>query len=112
VATLLYLLRQLERWLHQHIFKVGWLFTKSFQTTTTLYYAFFLPGIFLNELVRWMVAALLDIRAERTFEWPQQQDIGELKLNFIRIQPKATSSVSNLRRLPLQSHSSIRCPSL
>jgi hypothetical protein len=102
VATLLYGLRQLERWLHQHIFKVGWLFTKNLQTTTTLYYAFFLPGIFLNELVRWMVAGLLDIRAERTFEWPQQQDIGELKLNFIKVQAKAPAfAVALINTVPV-----------
>jgi len=49
-----------------------------------------------------MVAGLLDIRAERSFEWPQQQDIGELKLNFIRIQPKApTFAVALINTVPV-----------
>jgi hypothetical protein len=79
------LLRRLERWLHQHIFKVGWLLTKDFQTTTILYYTFFLPGVALHELSYWMVAGILDIRAERTIQWPEKQEIAELRLNFIKL---------------------------
>lgn len=85
VAGLLYTLRALERWLHQHIFKVGWLVTKEYQSTTILYYAFFLPGIFLHELVYWMVAGFLNVRADRVLGWPEKQEIGELKLNFIKL---------------------------
>jgi len=85
VAGLLYFLRRLERWLHQHIFKVGWLVTKQYQTTTILYYAFFLPGIVLYEFVYWMVAGFLNVRADRTIVWPEKQEIGELKLSFIKL---------------------------
>lgn len=82
-------LRQLERWLHQHIFKVGWLVTKDFQTTTVLYYTFFLPGVFLYEFVYWLVAGALDVRAERAIGWPEKQESGELKLNFVKLSRKA-----------------------
>lgn len=82
---LFYALRQLEVWLHQHIFKVGWLVTKQYQTTTILYYAFFLPGIILNQFVFWLAAGFLNVSAERTIQWPQKQEIGELKLDFIRL---------------------------
>ena len=85
VGGLLYFLRRLERWLHQHIFKVGWLVTKQYQTTTILYYAFFLPGIILHELVYWLVAGFLNIRADRAIAWPEKQEIGELKLKFIKL---------------------------
>lgn len=85
LGGLLYLLRQLERWLHQHIFKVGWLVTNQFQTTTILYYAFFLPGIVLNQFIVWAVAGLLNVRADRSIAWPEKQEIGELKLNFIKL---------------------------
>jgi hypothetical protein len=83
----------LQRWLHQHIFKVGWLVTKKLQTTTTLFYAFFLPGIFLHELTRYLMAGLLNVRADRTIAWPQKQEIGELRLTFIRL----TKSVSPVK---------------
>ncbi|MBZ0287050.1 MAG: hypothetical protein K8I30_05505 [Anaerolineae bacterium] len=84
-AGLLYVLRRLEHWLHQHIFKVGWLVTKQYQTTTILYYAFFLPGIVLYELVIWMTAGFLNVRADRAIAWPEKQEIGELKLSFIKL---------------------------
>lgn len=85
-------MRRLERWLHQHIFKVGWLLTRKMQTTTILYYTFFLPGVVLNEVVYWFVAGIVNVRAERAFAWPEAQAIAELKLNFIRL-AKNTSRV-------------------
>ncbi|MEO8612623.1 MAG: hypothetical protein ABI690_32305 [Chloroflexota bacterium] len=78
-------MRRLERWLHQHIFKVGWLVTKQYQTTTILYYAFFLPGIVLYELVFWLIAGFLNVRADRAISWPEKQEIGELNLGFIKL---------------------------
>lgn len=77
--------RRLERWLHQHIFKVGWLFTKNFQTTTIIYYGFFLPGVFLYELSVWLAAGMLNISAERSFQLPKKQDVAELDLSFIKL---------------------------
>ncbi len=76
--------------MHQHIFKVGWLVTKQYQTTTILYYAFFLPGIILNQFIFWLAAGFLNVSAERTIEWPQKQEIGELKLDFIRLSKNVT----------------------
>jgi hypothetical protein len=72
-------------WLHQHIFKVGWLLTKQYQTTTILYYAFFLPGILINQLIFWLMAGFLNVRAERSLAWPEKQEIGELKLDFVQL---------------------------
>jgi len=79
------LLRQLERWLHQHIFKVGWLVTKSFQTTTILYYTFFLPGVFLHELSYWFAAGVLNVHAKGSIKWPEAQEIAELDLSFVEL---------------------------
>ena len=86
------LLRQLERWLHQHIFKVGWLITRSFQTTTILYYTFFLPGVFLHELSYWLTAGILNIQAKSSLQWPEPQEIAELDLSFVELS-KNTSPV-------------------
>ena len=83
-------LRWLENWLHQHIFKVGWLVTKNFQTTTILYYTFFLPGVVLYEFVYWLAAGVLNVRAERAIAWPEAQELGELRLNFVKLSRKAS----------------------
>ena len=85
VGVLLYVMRRLERWQHQHIFKVGWLLTKNLQTTTIFYYTFFLPGVVLHEFIYWMSAGILNVRAERAIAWPEAQAIAELNLNFIKL---------------------------
>ena len=82
-------MRRMERWLHQHIFKVGWLITRSFQTTTVLYYTFFLPGIVLHQFVIWLVAGVLDVRAERAIRLPAKLEIGQLQLNFVQLSRRA-----------------------
>lgn len=78
-------MRRLERWLHQHIFKVGWLLTKNLQTTTILYYLIFLPGVFLHEFVLWLVAGIFNVRAERAIAWPEAQAVAELRLTFVKL---------------------------
>ena len=89
LGLLLWLFRHIERWLHQHIFKVGWLLTNNFQITTVLYYIVFLPGILLHESTLWLAAGLLNVRAERVIQFPQAQEIGELRLNFVRLSTDA-----------------------
>lgn len=84
------ILRQIEQWLHQHIFKLGWLLTKDFQITTILYYSVFLPGIIVYEVVYWIFAGILDVRAERAIGIPEKQEIGELRLNFVKLSKKAS----------------------
>lgn len=83
--------RRLEHWLHQHIFKVGWLLTKNFQTTTIIYYGFFLPGVIIHELSVWLVAGILNVPAERAIRMPQKQEIAELDLNFLKLPRNAPS---------------------
>lgn len=85
-------MRSLERWLHQHIFKVGWLLTKNLHTTTILYYTVFLPGVFLHELIVWFTAGILNVRATGDFKFPDKQEIAELKLNFVKYDIKKTGA--------------------
>lgn len=83
--ALLWPLGRMRRWLYQHIFKVGWLLTKNLRSTTALFYVFMLPGLLVHQFIYWLVAGILDVRAERAIAWPETQQIAELKLNFIRL---------------------------
>jgi hypothetical protein len=91
VCATFYMTRRMEVWLHRHIFKVGWLVLSNSKTTTLIYYTFFLPGIVLNQFVRWLVAGILDVQAKHAIALPETQEIGELKLDFVKIHPKASS---------------------
>lgn len=87
LGLLVLLFRQIERWLHQHIFKVGWLLTNDFQVTTVLYYIIFLPGILLHELTLWLAAGVFNVRAEGALRFPEEQDISQLRLSVTRLAP-------------------------
>lgn len=89
VGALFFLFRSAERWLHQHIFKVGWLLTRNHRITAILYYIVFLPGALLREAVCWLAAGVLNVRANRSIKLPQKQEIGRLELNFIKPAPGA-----------------------
>ncbi|MDX2140511.1 MAG: hypothetical protein SF123_20680 [Chloroflexota bacterium] len=82
---LLYPLAGMRRWLQQHVFKVGWLLTKNLQTTTILFYTLFLPGVILYEVVYWLAAGILNVRAERALQWPEGTAIAELRLSFVKL---------------------------
>lgn len=91
VAGLLLIFRKIERWMHQHVFKVGWLVTHKYETTTILYYTFFLPGVILHEVIIWLVAGVLNVRAEQSLKWPEKQEIGELRLNFVQLERRISA---------------------
>ncbi|MFZ4814923.1 MAG: hypothetical protein ACOYL5_10325 [Phototrophicaceae bacterium] len=97
--ALFMVLRSLERWLQQHLFKVGWLTTKDFQTTTIIYYMFFLPGLILNQTITWLAAGLFNVRTHTHIGWPESQEIAELRLNFV--QPDANAALYRLTLIAL-----------
>ncbi|MDQ7027484.1 MAG: hypothetical protein Q9P01_07035 [Anaerolineae bacterium] len=93
------LLRRIERWLHQHIFKVGWLMTRNFQTTTILYYTFFLPGVFLQQLTYWLAGGALNVRGkvEIPFFKRDQPDNRQNKDKAAENPPQKTIDISKLK---------------
>jgi hypothetical protein len=83
--ALLWLIRRQERWLHQHLFKVGWLITGRLSTTTVVYYLLFLPGIILHELIVWFTATVINVNAHVSMRIPGEQSVAELKLEFVKL---------------------------
>lgn len=78
--------RRSERWLHQHLLKVGWLLTHNRNTAFVFYFTVFLPGIALHEACRWLAASLLKARS------PQAERLllpKEDQLSLVRIAPGA-----------------------
>ncbi|MBE2184172.1 MAG: hypothetical protein IAE89_12145 [Anaerolineae bacterium] len=75
----------MQKWLHQQLFKVGWLVSKRLSSTTVIYYMIFFPGILLYELSVWFAATLLNVRADFAFKIPEEQSAAELKLDFIKL---------------------------
>ena len=71
--------------MRQHIFKVGWLLSHDSQTTVIFYYTAFLPGILLHELVYWLAAGIVNVRATRSIQLPQNDEIRELQLGFVKL---------------------------
>ncbi len=86
LALILFPLVHLERWIHQHLYGVGWLLTQNKERATLLYYLVFLPGVFLHETTQWLTAGALKIRAKKVKSWPKPQNNGTLRLDFVQVQ--------------------------
>lgn len=86
LALILFPLVHLERWIHQHLYGLGWLLTQNKERATLLYYLVFLPGVFLHEVTQWLTAGALKIRARKVKSWPKPQNNGTLRLDFVQVQ--------------------------
>lgn len=83
LAGVLILLNVAEKWVHRHLYGVGWVLTNNKKTATALYYVLLLPGVFVHEFTQYLVAGALNVRIRRVIAWPEAQDNGTLRLNFI-----------------------------
>ncbi len=78
-------LRYLERWIHRHLYGVGWLLTQDRERATVLYYLILLPGVFLHEFTQWLVAGAFKLKLGKVRVWPRPQADGALRLDFVRL---------------------------
>jgi len=74
-----------ERWIHSHLYGVGWLLTNDKKSATALYYVILFPGVFVHEFTQWLVAGALNVKTRRVTSWPEGQDNGTLRLDFVQI---------------------------
>lgn len=97
-GLLAFIFRRSEKWMHQHVFKVGWLLSRNNKTTVIFYYTAFLPGVLLHELIAWLIAGVCNVRATRAVQLPQEEQIDALQLGFVRI----ANVVHPLKRLTIE----------
>ncbi|MCZ7539164.1 MAG: hypothetical protein M5U29_04445 [Anaerolineae bacterium] len=86
LAGVLIALIYVERWIHSHLYGVGWVLTNNRKSATALYYVLLLPGVFVHEFTQYLVAGVLNVRIKRVIAWPEAQDDGTLRLNFVTVQ--------------------------
>jgi hypothetical protein len=78
-------LLHLERWIHQHLYGIGWLLTQDKERATVLYYLILLPGVFVHEFVQWLLAGALGVKIGKIKVWPRPQTNGTLRFDFVKI---------------------------
>ncbi len=86
LAAVLILLIYVEKWIHSHLYGVGWVLTNNKKSATALYYVLLFPGVFVHEFTQYLVAGALNVRIKRVLAWPEAQEDGTLRLNFVQIQ--------------------------
>lgn len=86
LVAVLTLLVFVERWIHSHLYGVGWLLTNDEKSATAIYYVLLFPGVFLHEFVQYMLAGALNVKIKRMIAWPEAQENGTLRLDFVQIQ--------------------------
>jgi len=74
-----------EKWIHSHLYGVGWLLTNDNRSATALYYIILFPGVFVHEFTQWLVAGALNVPTRRVMAWPEAQNDGTLRLDFVKI---------------------------
>lgn len=100
-AVILFPLLALERWIHRHLYGIGWLLTKDKERATVLYYLILLPGVFVHEFTQWLAAGALNVRTRQITAWPEAQDSGALRLNFVRLEKTDTFRAALIGAAPL-----------
>ncbi len=90
-----------ERWIHSHLYGVGWLLTNDKKSATALYYVILFPGVFVHEFTQWLVAGALNVKTRRVTSWPEGQDNGTLRLDFVQIQQAGRLKAAIIGASPL-----------
>lgn len=95
-VTLLFVLAPLvgaERWLHQHMFGIGYLLTGEKSSATGFYYIVFFPAVALHELIQYFVCGILNVPIKKLEVRLQPQENGTVRYDFVTIDKKKTDRV-------------------
>ena len=82
----LVLLMLVQRWVHQHLHGVAYLFTGHRDMALLLYALPLLPGVALHEVAHVTIAALLVVKTARLTVVPQRQADGHVRLGSVQVE--------------------------
>src|SRR5690349_3411878 len=85
LAITLVLLLYVQRWIHRHLFGVGYLISREKHAATFFYYLLLLPGVVLHEVSRYLVAGMFHVNPAAFMLFPEAQEDGSLEMGFIRL---------------------------
>jgi len=90
-----------ERWIQSHLYGVGWLLTNDQESATILYYFFLFPGVFLHEFIQWLLGYAIAVTLKPVRAWPQAQENGTLRYDFVQIEKANWLQSAILGAVPL-----------
>jgi hypothetical protein len=82
----LILLMLVQRWIHQHLHGVAYLFTGHHDIALLLYALPLLPGVALHEVAHATMAALLGVKTAHLTIVPQRQADGHVRLGSVQVE--------------------------
>ncbi len=85
LAVALVLLLYVQRWIHRHLFGVGYLISREKHAATFFYYLLLLPGVILHEVSHYFVAGMFHVAPVHFMLFPEAQEDGSLEMGFIRL---------------------------
>ena len=84
--TALILLMLVQRWIHQHLHGVAYLFTGQPDMALLLYALPLLPGVALHEIAHAAMATLLGVKTAQLTIVPQRQSDGHVRLGSVQVE--------------------------
>ena len=85
LGAILVVVVYVESWVHSHLYGIGWVLTSDKKSATALYYLLLSPGVIVHEFTQYIMAGALNVKIKRVIAWPQGQEDGTLRLDFVQI---------------------------
>jgi hypothetical protein len=84
-AVVLFALLYVQRWIHRHLFGVGFLLSREKHAATLAYYLTLMPGVILHEFSHYITAYVLGYNAKKFELFPHAQEDGSLEMGFVQL---------------------------
>jgi hypothetical protein len=84
LAAVVWPLLRIQRYIHRHLFGVGFIISKQRGLATLLFYLALGPGVILHEISRYLVAGMFRIIPTGISFFPEEQQDGTFDLGFVQ----------------------------